>query len=199
MERIQVGELILFKQSFLGGLEDHEIYGVVNESGNWVSLNDLAYLLGFSYASKKRFRKRVSEEDKCMIRVERFNGFDDNKENDEYFIRDTAVYDLIMKYREERKLTEQFIFDVLTNLNNTVYYNPEKELIKEYLCDAVDNDALIDFTVDESKLQYSLLYDDYDDSGIVMTKKENLNGDDKVQYKKVSTSTCPSWLRSVLK
>lgn len=34
MEKIQVGELILFRQAFLGGLEDHEIYGVSNETGN---------------------------------------------------------------------------------------------------------------------------------------------------------------------
>ena len=118
MEKIQVGELILFKQSFLGGLEDHEIYGVSNESGNWVSLNDLAYLLGFSYAKKKRFRQHINEEDKCMFRVERFNGCDADKNNDEYFIRDTAVYGLLMKDREERKNTEQFIFDVLGQLNN---------------------------------------------------------------------------------
>ena len=117
MEKIQVGELILFKQTFLGGLEDHEIYGVSNESGNWVSLNDLSYLLGFSFNKKKRFRKSVNEEDKCMFKVERFNGFDEDKNNDEYFIRDTVVYDMIMKDREERKVTEQFIFDVLGQLN----------------------------------------------------------------------------------
>ena len=118
MEKIQVGELILFKQSFLGGLEDHEIYAVSNESGNWVSLNDLAYLLGFSYNKKKRFRKNINDEDKCMFRVERFNGANEDKNNDEYFIRDTAVYDMIMKDREERKTTEQFIFDVLGQLND---------------------------------------------------------------------------------
>lgn len=114
MEKIQVGELILFRQAFLGGLEDHEIYGVSNETGNWVSLNDLSYLLGFSFNKKKRFRKHVNEEDLCMFRVERDITLDNN---DEYFIRDTVVYDMLMKDREERKVTEQFIFDVLGQLN----------------------------------------------------------------------------------
>ena len=106
MEKIQVGELILFRQAFLGGLEDHEIYGVSNETGNWVSLNDLSYLLGFSFNKKKRFRKHVNEEDLCMFRVERDITLDNN---DEYFIRDAVVYDMLMKDREERKVTEQFI------------------------------------------------------------------------------------------
>lgn len=136
MEKIQVGELTLFKQSFLGGLEDHQIYGVNNEFGSWVSLNDLSYLLGFSYARKKRFRKYINEEDKCMFRVERFNGTDADKNNDEYFIRDTAVYNLLLKDREERKVTEQFIFDVLGQLNgnqnqNYIDIKYAKE-IKEY-------------------------------------------------------------------
>lgn len=116
MEKIQVGELILFRQAFLGGLEDHEIYGVSNETGNWVSLNDLSYLLGFSFNKKKRFRKHVNEEDLCMFRVERDITLDNN---DEYFIRDTVVYDMLMKDREERKVTEQFIFDVLGQLNGS--------------------------------------------------------------------------------
>lgn len=74
----------------------------------------MSYLLGFSFNKKKRFRKHVNEEDLCMFRVERDITLDNN---DEYFIRDTVVYDMLMKDREERKVTEQFIFDVLGQLN----------------------------------------------------------------------------------
>ena len=154
MEKIQVGELILFKQSFLGGLEDHEIYGVSNESGNWVSLNDLAYLLGFSFNKKKRFRKNINNEDKCMFRVERDSTLDNNEE---YFIRDTAVYDMLMKDREERKVTEQFIFDVLGQLNGgpiqsyvDIKYAKEIKAYKDWL--ESDEDMFIAHKNEENKI-----------------------------------------------
>jgi hypothetical protein len=196
MEKIQVGEVTLFKQAYLGDAENLELFGVSNESGVWVSLNDIVELLGFGSNKKKRMRKYTNENDLCKIFVERS---ETSGKLEEYFIRDSVVYDIILADRKERLLTEHFIFDVLSQLNGDLSYDPEAELIKEYLCDAIDNDALIDFTIDESRMYYSLLYDDYDDSGVVMTKKENLDGSDKVQYKKVSTSTCPAWLRSVVK
>ena len=69
MEKIQVGEVMLFKQEVLGGMREFQMFGVSNESGCWVSLNDVIEVLELSKNAKKRMRKRTDETDICMIPV----------------------------------------------------------------------------------------------------------------------------------
>lgn len=116
MKQTQVGEVILFK----GGLENFEMFGVSNESGCWVSLNDMINLLEFGKNAKKRLRKRVDENDVCMFPVQREGA---TNVTDEYFIRDSVVCDIILKEREERRTVEQFIFDVIGQLNGCTSYD----------------------------------------------------------------------------
>ena len=120
MERIEIGNAILFKQKVLGGLEEFELFGVSNESGSWVSLNDIVELLDFGSNKKKRMKKYTNENDICKINVKRKES---NTDTEEYFIRDSVVCDIIFKFREERKLVEQFIFDVIGQLNGGLTYS----------------------------------------------------------------------------
>lgn len=145
MEKVQVGEVMLFKQEVLGGKKEYQMFGVSNEFGCWVSLNDVAEVLDFGYNAKKRLRKRIDENDKCMIRVERH----ENAGNlEEYFIRDSIVCDIILNEREERRLGEQFIYDVIGQLNGLstydvtdVKYAKEIKAYKDWL--EGDNDMFI--------------------------------------------------------
>ena len=120
MEKIQVGEVMLFKQDVLGGMREFQMFGVSNESGCWVSLNDVIEVLELSKNAKKRMRKRTDENDICMIDVGRY-------ENapiiPEYFIRDSVACEMILREREERRLGEQFIYDVIGELNGTITYD----------------------------------------------------------------------------
>lgn len=120
MEKIQVGEVMLFRQEALGGMREFQMFGVSNESGCWVSLNDVIEVLELSKNAKKRMRKRTDENDICMINVGRY-------ENapivPEYFIRDSVACEMILREREERRLGEQFIYDVIGELNGTVTYD----------------------------------------------------------------------------
>ena len=120
MDKIQVGEVMLFKQEALGGMREFQMFGVSNESGCWVSLNDVIEVLELSKNAKKRMRKRTNENDICMIPVER----DENEYiTDEYFIRDSVACEMILREREERRLGEQFIYDVIGELNGTISYD----------------------------------------------------------------------------
>ena len=120
MEKIQVGEVMLFKQEVLGGMREFQMFGVSNESGCWVSLNDVIEVLELSKNAKKRMRKRTDENDVCKIFVERYK---DAGELEEYFIRDSVACEMILREREERRLGEQFIYDVIGELNGTVSYD----------------------------------------------------------------------------
>ena len=120
MEKIQVGEVMLFKQEVLGGMREFQMFGVNNESGCWVSLNDVIEVLELSKNAKKRMRKRTDENDICKIFVERYK---DAGNLDEYFIRDSVACEMILREREERRLGEQFIYDVIGELNGTVTYD----------------------------------------------------------------------------
>lgn len=114
MEKIQLGNVILFKDSSLGGLVECELHGLSDESGAWVSYNDICELLQFSRNTKKRVRRRHEDSMKLVS----FKRESTQDIDEEYFIRDEEVYSLIMRDREERRITEQFIFDVLGDLNN---------------------------------------------------------------------------------
>ena len=120
MEKIQVGEVMLFKQEALGGMREFKMFGVSNESGCWVSLNDVIEVLELSKNAKKRMRKRTNENDICMLYVDRGEQYTND---DEYFIRDSVACEMILREREERRLGEQFIYDVIGELNGTATYN----------------------------------------------------------------------------
>ena len=120
MEKIQVGEVMLFRQEALGGMREFQMFGVSNESGCWVSLNDVIEVLDLSKNAKKRMRKRTDENDICMLPVERG---ENNYITDEYFIRDSVACEMILREREERRLGEQFIYNVIGELNGTVSYD----------------------------------------------------------------------------
>lgn len=112
---------MLFKQEVLGGMREFQMFGVNNEFGCWVSLNDVIKVLELSKNAKKRMRKRTDENDICMIPVLREDIANDI--NDEYFIRDSVACEMILREREERRLGEQFIYDVIGELNGTVSYD----------------------------------------------------------------------------
>lgn len=120
MEKIQVGEVMLFKQEALGGMREFQMFGVSNESGCWVSLNDVIEVLELSKNAKKRMRKRTDENDICMIPVLRESA---TNTTEEYFIRDSVACEMILREREERRLGEQFIYDVIGELNGTITYD----------------------------------------------------------------------------
>ena len=120
MEKIQVGDVMLFRQEALGGMREFQMFGVSNESGCWVSLNDVIEVLDLSKNAKKRMRKRTDENDICMIPVLREGA---TNTTDEYFIRDSVACEMILREREERRLGEQFIYDVIGELNGTTTYN----------------------------------------------------------------------------
>lgn len=188
---INVGELILFKKSFLNGKE-YELFGVNNDFGSWVSLNDITNLLDFGKNTKKRIRRNINDNDKCMFRVERFNGNNAYKNNEEYFVRDTVVYDIIMKDREERSLTEQFIFDVLSQLNGDLNYDPELDPVKEEIINEFRNDiyACEDITEVEWNIKMVNKYE--------MTEEER-----KAKYKRAKdmglNTNAPVWIKDIVR
>lgn len=120
MEKIQVGEVMLFKQEVLGGMKEFQMFGVSNESGCWVSLNDVIEVLELSKNAKKRMRKRTDENDICKLYVDRGEQYTNDEE---YFIRDSVACEMILREREERRIGEQFIYDVIGELNGTVTYD----------------------------------------------------------------------------
>lgn len=120
MEKLQVGEVVLFKQEVLGGMKEFQMFGVSNEFGCWVSLNDVIEVLELSKNAKKRMRKRTDENDICMLYVDRGEHYTNDEE---YFIRDSVACEIILREREERRLGEQFIYEVIGELNGTVTYD----------------------------------------------------------------------------
>ena len=120
MEKIQVGDVMLFRQEVLGGMREFQMFGVSNEYGCWISLNDVIEVLELSKNAKKRMRKRTDENDICMFQVLREG---DTSPTEEYFIRDSVACEMILREREERRLGEQFIYDVIGELNGTVTYD----------------------------------------------------------------------------
>jgi hypothetical protein len=68
----------------------------------------------------------------------------------------------------------------------------------DYLSDAVINNALLDFTIDDSKMDYTMDYD-YLEEQPKLNKKEVVIKD-KVRYRKNENqeSTCPSWIKELI-
>lgn len=119
MEKIQVGDVMLFRQEVLGGMREFQMFGVSNEYGCWISLNDVIEVLELSKNAKKRMRKRTDENDICMFQVQREEVM---YPTDEYFIRDSVACEMILREREERRLGEQFIYEVIGELNGLSTY-----------------------------------------------------------------------------
>ena len=76
--------------------------------------------------------------------------------------------------------------------------NEEQGNLIDYLSDAVINNALLDFTIDDSKMDYTMDYD-YQEEQPKLNKKEVVRKE-KVRYKKNENqeSTCPSWIKELV-
>lgn len=116
-------------------------------------------------------------------------------------------------YKIEKQVVEKFgiiyknMCKIKQKAKSTDNYQikTEKDVIKDFICDAVDKDALIDFTVDERILRNTLDYE-YDESGCITMYKKEIHNEEEgriMKYKKHKESggksSCPSWLKDVIK
>ena len=96
MKKEQVGELYLYQTYGFGELsEDVSVYATSNVNGQWISFNDVCTSLGISKDVKKKIFKKLDDFDKTRIVVNRPDKYGCNHEQEELFIRDYVVFEII--------------------------------------------------------------------------------------------------------
>ena len=169
----------------------------------WLNYKDVCEKVGLNGRKAFGMYKDLSEE--CRYVFWDLNN--DNNKNNYYetpFITEEGLRII------ESKVAEKFeeIYKVIpmiqqeATLTDNHRIKTEKDIVKSFICDAIDKDALIDFTVDEKLLFDTLDYELNEKGHVKMCKKANVNEDkNNVRYKRGNTkeSTCPSWLKDVIK
>lgn len=169
----------------------------------WLNYKDVCEKVGLNGRKAFGMYKDLSEEYRYIFRDLNNDGITiDFKETP--FITEEGLRII------ESKVAEKFeeIYKVIpmiqqeATLTDNHRIKTEKDIVKSFICDAIDKDALIDFTVDEKLLFDTLDYELNEKGHVKMCKKANVNEDkNKVRYKRGNTkeSTCPSWLKDVIK
>jgi hypothetical protein len=169
----------------------------------WFNYKDVCEKVGIYGRKAFGMYKDLSEECRHVF----WDLNNDNNKNNHYetpFITEEGIRII------ESKVAEKFgaIYKVIPNikqeatLTDNYRIKTEKDVMKEFICDAIDKDALIDFTVDEQLLRNTIDYEYNEDKHVKMCKKELPEGEGKItKYKKhmIQESTCPSWLKDVIK
>lgn len=171
----------------------------VDDKDRWYCFDDMCKISSIDIRDSHMIFKELSQFSKNVF-------IDTNADNGRTkpvrYINEFGIKEL------EQHIIEKFgmIYKEINVLNGQLdknVFDYEKELMKEFVINAIDNDALIDLKVDESKTDFIL---DYEFTHCVqprLKKKTNIKTDEEliVCYKrnKDKKSTCPSWLKEVVK
>lgn len=171
----------------------------IKEEYEWVFGNDsdsINYIL-------EGFEGKITAEEFEKYQDVILNTSVNNFYNDEYVVQqihenmDDTIREVIRDFIEDK---EGFIED-----NKIKPENNTKELMKEYICDAIDADALEEFVIDDGKMAY-FIYNEYDpDAGKhVMKKRENVDKEEiKIKYTRhiENNNDCsaPAWIKDIVR
>lgn len=172
-----------------------------------------------------RNEKHIRKIRNTVIFLERQLGLINNEDDNDHTLK------INLNLFNNELESEECNIDSLKDLGKAIYNSPsiqeiintpedyssnkiEKDVIKEYICNAIDNDALESFEIDESKMTYTIdyetlqydltCYDYLDENELeeqIITKKESTNS--TVRYKKNRNvkveDICPYWLKELVK
>lgn len=181
-------------------------YHVDENAVIWYNYKDICEKVNLDGRKAIGMYKDLSECDRHIF-FDLNNDHNKNEYKDTPFITEEGLYKIEKQVVEKFGIIYKNMCKIKQKAKSTDNYQikTEKDVIKDFICDAVDKDALIDFTVDERILRNTLDYE-YDESGcITMYKKEIYNEEEEriMKYKKHKESggksSCPSWLKDVIK
>lgn len=166
----------------------------------WYNYKDLYECLYISGRKAEKLYKDLVDDNKLIL-SDINNDYNKNMHIETQFINEEGIKEIESKVIERFGVIYKNINIVKQDIKKTDHYRSQmsKDYIKEYICEAIDNDALIDFTVDERLMKDMIDYEFNEDRNLIMYKKE-IGDDNKsvVRYRKQG-STCPLWIRDVIK
>ena len=166
----------------------------------WYNYKDLYECLYISGRKAEKLYKELNENNKQVL-CDINNDYNKIEYKETQFINEEGIKEIESKVIERFGVIYKNINIVKQDIKKTDQYRTQmsKDCIKEYICEAIDNDALIDFTVDERLMKDIIDYEFNEDKHLTMCKKE-ISEDEKsvVRYRKQGT-TCPLWIRDVIK
>jgi hypothetical protein len=168
----------------------------------WFNYKDLYEYLYLSGRKAVGMYKDLNEINKHMF-ADLNNDNDTNRHIETPFINEEGIKEIEDKNNNRFKLLYKNLNVIRYNASLTDNYREKsyKDVMKEFLCEAIDNDELVEFTVKESK--YELDFKQDDEGIMFMYKKEIPNEEEEriVKYKRHEGrgTTCPVWLKDVIK
>ena len=171
----------------------------VDDKDRWYCFDDMCRISNIDISDSRSIFKDLQQ---CSKNIFIDTNTDNGRTKPTKYINEFGIKEL------EQRVIEKFgmIYKEINVLNgqldkNVVDY--EKYLMKEYVINAIDNDALIELKVDESKTDFILDYEFTHRVQPRLKKKVNVKTDNELimcyKRNKDKESTCPSWLKEVVK
>ena len=170
----------------------------VDNDGIWYSYNDLCETLHLSGRKAEGMYKDLASGNKRIYYVmkNKYSGLD------ERFINIVGLQEIEQRNNERFKTVYRNIQSLNIELGIYVQMS-EKEVLKEFICHAIDNDALEEFIIDEEKIDCILDYEYYNNKQPVLKKIEKPENyeDNIMKYNKdrEGKTSCPSWIKDIVK
>lgn len=162
--------------------EKIEIGYVAYNDGIWVNYKDIGNYFGYNLQSYSLIWNRLKDEHKEMINIDYINQFGSNISNEQQFIHISTVLDLAIRNDEISNGARSMVYDLEQNIKLEGEVS-EAEVINEFL----------EIWRKPNTTNVKIIYNVIDEE----TKQceENI----KAYKKSKAKSTCPSWIRDIVK